>query len=31
MFYDAQQAILDRLAETSVGEVVAGTKSSPVS
>ncbi len=31
MFYDAQQAILDRLAETSVDEVVAGTKASPVS
>ena len=31
MFYDAQQAILDRLAETSVDEVVAGSKPSPVS
>ena len=31
MFYDAQQAILDRLAETSVDEVVAGTKAPPVS
>jgi hypothetical protein len=31
MFYDAQQAILDRLAETSVDEVVAGTKAPSVS
>jgi Rrf2 family protein len=31
MFYDAQQAILERLAETSVDEVVAGTKAPPVS
>jgi Rrf2 family iron-sulfur cluster assembly transcriptional regulator len=31
MFYDAQQAILDRLAETSVDEVVAGSKAPPVS